>query len=188
MTRVGRLTVDDVADFPEEERFELLDGRVVRPVIPNIHQFHLTDAVFAVHENVPTGYLACHRLAVMVDRYNMPFVDVVGIRAKAAFDSPVAAADVVLAVEVLSNWSESLDRGMKMQLYARAGIPSYWLVDPLGDHITVTQFVLGQDGRYRRHLHTADVAVIDQPWPVTLDLPAMTAERDQIREMGRSAS
>ncbi len=35
-----------------------------------------------------------------------------------------------LVVEVLSPATASRDRGIKMQLYARYGIPHYWLVDP----------------------------------------------------------
>jgi len=33
-------------------------------------------------------------------------------------------------VEVLSPSTESVDRGRKMERYARAGVPHYWLLDP----------------------------------------------------------
>jgi Uma2 family endonuclease len=35
-----------------------------------------------------------------------------------------------LAVEVLSRSTEMRDRGRKMQLLARFGVPEYWIVDP----------------------------------------------------------
>jgi hypothetical protein len=45
--------------------------------------------------------------------------------------------------------------------------------------------VLGRDGRYRRQLHTADLVTVDQPWEITVDLPAMTRKRDWINEVAR---
>ncbi|MBL7262019.1 Uma2 family endonuclease [Paractinoplanes lichenicola] len=182
-----RLTIDDVEDFPEESRFELLDGKIVRPPPPfPIHQIHLADVMFALDAHVPRSCMISHRQAVLLDRHNMPFVDVAAIRVEAALTSPVPAVDVLVAVEVLSDWSESTDRALKKQLYARAAIPAYWLVDPLGDSVTVTQFRLDRNGHYRGRLHCADVAVIDQPWPVTLDLSAMTRTRNRIRAAARS--
>jgi Uma2 family endonuclease len=45
---------------------------------------------------------------------------------------PDEAIDVVpdLAVEVLSRSTEMRDRGRKMRLLARYGLPEYWLIDP----------------------------------------------------------
>jgi len=36
-----------------------------------------------------------------------------------------------LAVEVLSRSTEARDRGRKMRLLARFGVPEYWIVDPV---------------------------------------------------------
>jgi len=51
-----------------------------------------------------------------------------------------------LAVEVLSPGTLSIDRGVKLQLYARHGVPYYWIVDPEGRGIEA--YVLDQ-GAYR---------------------------------------
>lgn len=86
---------------------------------------------------------------------------------------------------MISAWSKEIDRETKMRLYARAGIPSYWLIDPLGDEVTLARFLLESDGSYRRRPHLAGVVTIDQPWAVTLDLPTMTRKRDRIRAVAR---
>ena len=53
---------------------------------------------------------------------------------KRALQDPLEAAYVVpdLAVEVLSRSTERRDRGRKMELLARYGLPEYWLIDPPG--------------------------------------------------------
>jgi len=42
----------------------------------------------------------------------------------------VAAADVVLVVEIVSPGSRGTDHVMKPHEYAKAGIANYWIVDP----------------------------------------------------------
>src|SRR5439155_1559146 len=49
-----------------------------------------------------------------------------------------------LAVEILSAWTASIDRQRKRQLYARYGVPFYWIVDP--DARAVEAHVLGPEG------------------------------------------
>jgi Uma2 family endonuclease len=51
-----------------------------------------------------------------------------------------------LVVEIVSPESEARDRATKFVEYEEAGIPEYWLIDPLRRE---TQFfLLGEDGRY----------------------------------------
>ena len=61
-----------------------------------------------------------------------------------------------LAVEVLSRSTEARDRGGKMEMYARFGVPEYWIVDPVGNTLEIyrlddRQYTLasrcGEDGR-----------------------------------------
>lgn len=49
-----------------------------------------------------------------------------------------------LAIEVLSPATTLIDRSTKHQLYARHGVPFFWLADPEGR--TVDAFVLGPQG------------------------------------------
>jgi Uma2 family endonuclease len=49
-----------------------------------------------------------------------------------------------LVVEILSPSTAQTDRHTKMQLYARHGVPWYWIVDP--DSRTVEVYALGEGG------------------------------------------
>ncbi len=55
-------------------------------------------------------------------------------------------ADVV--VEIVSPESSKRDRGDKMVEYEAAGVPEYWLFDPLRNAADI--WALGEDGRYHR--------------------------------------
>lgn len=71
-----------------------------------------------------------------------------------------------LVVEVVSPESISRDRGDKFMEYEAAGVPEYWLVDPLRDELTV--YRLNEDGRYRTAFQDetgrAESEVIDGFW------------------------
>jgi Uma2 family endonuclease len=51
-----------------------------------------------------------------------------------------------LVVEIVSPDSDRRDRGEKSLEYEAAGIPEYWLIDPLRSEALF--YVLGEDGRY----------------------------------------
>ena len=51
-----------------------------------------------------------------------------------------------LVVEVLSPKTRRVDKGTKLEIYQEAGVPEYWLVDPLSR--TVVFYRLGDAGVY----------------------------------------
>ena len=55
---------------------------------------------------------------------------------------------VDIAVEIVSPESTVRDRGDKFDEYEAAGVPEYWLFDPLRE--TADIYALGSDGRYHR--------------------------------------
>jgi Uma2 family endonuclease len=57
-------------------------------------------------------------------------------------DTLLDAADVRLAVEVVSPDSEVRDKERKPQIYAAAGIPHYWIVDREGQTTVVYAYDL----------------------------------------------
>ena len=59
-----------------------------------------------------------------------------------------------LVVEIVSPESNTRDRAEKLTEYEAAGIPEYWLIDPLREDAAFYQ--LSQDGRYRRGPIDAD--------------------------------
>ena len=58
-----------------------------------------------------------------------------------------------LLVEILSPSTERRDRIVKRELYARHGVPEYWLIDPYAKTIIV--LILGADGYDTRAVYGA---------------------------------
>ncbi|GAA1001921.1 hypothetical protein GCM10009555_107330 [Acrocarpospora macrocephala] len=85
----------------------------------------------------------------------------------------LAAAHVVIVVEVLSTWSARRDRVHKMGDYADAGIPHYWIVDfnKIGA-VSIDRYVLaGRNSPYihigTTHRDMGPIAVnITAPFPI----------------------
>jgi Uma2 family endonuclease len=83
------------------------------------------------------------------------------------------AADVLLAVEILSTGTRRVDRVLKLSEYAEAGIPQYWIVD-LDDPTSLLAYVL-VSGNYELSGEYTGVAALDVAGhPVSVDLPALT--------------
>jgi len=180
------LTVDDIVSLPEDLRYELIDGRLVlTPFALPLHQLLGAETAFAIRELCPEEFIINIEQAILIDRRNELRPDVVLIREEGACRSPVLPADVPLVVEVISKSSRTSDRELKLKKYAYAGIPSYWIIDPLAERVTFTQFCLDPDGVYERRHQTDELVTVDRPWEITLDLPAWTRKRDRIRRVAR---
>jgi Uma2 family endonuclease len=78
------------------------------------------------------------------------------------------AADMV--VEIVSPESTARDRGVKLVEYEAAGIPEYWLLDPL--HTEAVVYVLGKDGLYHPNSRDAEGRL------VSVVLPGLTLHPD----------
>ncbi|MCW3813543.1 Uma2 family endonuclease [Micromonospora sp. DR5-3] len=136
--------------------------------------------MLALRVNCPPEYLVSIDLSMRVDRRNEPRPDVVVIRRKHADRSPVPVEDALLAVEVVSPTSTFRDMYDKAKVYAHAGVRSYWVVDPLQERITLTEYALGAGREYDQLTHTEYLFVTERPWKVSVDLPALTARRNDL--------
>lgn len=76
--------------------------------------------------------------AVRLDRYNEPQPDIALLRPRADQyrTAPPLAEDVLLLIEVADS-SLRVDREVKAPLYARHGVPEYWVVDLAGRVVTL---------------------------------------------------
>jgi Uma2 family endonuclease len=74
-------------------------------------------------------------------------------------ESPPAASDVILVVEV-ADTSIKYDRGAKRRLYARAGIPEYWIVN-LPERV-IEVYIEPSGGSYKqtRKLHRGEMLTL----------------------------
>ncbi|MFD9287048.1 Uma2 family endonuclease [Streptomyces sp. NPDC060030] len=131
-------TVDDLFTLPDlPPHTELIDGSLV--FVSPQRKFHSTviDLLVAgLRSTAPPEVKIRREMTVVLDRRNGPEPDVSVVRSEADTkgmeQTSYAAADVLLAVEVVSPDSEARDREAKPHKYATAGIPHFWLVEMTG--------------------------------------------------------
>ncbi|ADI06672.1 hypothetical protein SBI_03551 [Streptomyces bingchenggensis BCW-1] len=131
----GGFTADDLDRIPDlPPHTELIDGSLVF-VSPqrSFHSLVMDVLVPALRAFAPMSLRVRREMSVVLNKKNRPEPDILVLRAEAvsaeAEETGFQAADVVLAVEVVSPESEDRDRQRKPQLYAEAGIPHFWLVE-----------------------------------------------------------
>lgn len=66
-----------------------------------------------------------------------------------------------LVAEILSPSTAERDRGLKLKLYRRQGVPEYWIVDPEAETVEVWDF-RGEEPRCRRFTDFLPVRVGDE--------------------------
>ncbi|MEU8077357.1 Uma2 family endonuclease [Catellatospora citrea] len=172
--------VDALRALPEGgPRYEVIGGSsIVSPSATGSHNV-LGRWIARILEdaNPGTEYVVGTGQPVTIDDRNEPWPDIVVHPAAYLDQSPFPVDGVQLMVEVVSPSSALRDTEIKRVLYARAGVPFYWVVvpDPDADTIALAELVL-EDGKYRFATHyTSGVFRTDQPWPVEIDLPALAA-------------
>ncbi|MGC4814227.1 Uma2 family endonuclease [Micromonospora sp. DT228] len=173
-------TVDDLGELPKDLPYELINGRLILPSPTAVHQDLCVRLLLTLRLNCPPEYLVSFDLSMGVDRRNEPRPDVVVIRRQHAGQSPVPVEDALLAVEVVSPTSTLRDMYDKAKVYAHAGIRSYWVVDPLQERVTLTEYTLGANREYEQVAHTEDLFVTERPWKVSVDLPALTSRKNDL--------
>jgi Uma2 family endonuclease len=174
-------TYDDLQRAREtrDEHLELIEGEIIVTPSPS-----------------PLHQLVVHRLAVLLDRAIVE--SGLGLVLESPLDVFLAARNVFqpdlivllrdriqlvgsamiesapsLAVEVISPSTSAYDRVTKRDVYARFGVPEYWLVDP--DAKTVAIFSDPQDGRYKAEQTVSDVAISATIPGLSADLKALFA-------------
>jgi Uma2 family endonuclease len=130
-------TVDDLFTLPElPPHTELIDGSLV--FVSPQRRFHgrMIDLLMVgLRRTAPTEMTVEREMTVELDHRNGPEPDISVVRTAAITgleQTSFQAADVLLAVEVISPDSEARDRGAKPAKYAAAGIPNFWLVERVG--------------------------------------------------------
>jgi hypothetical protein len=88
--------------------------------------------------------------------------------------SVLDASDVLMVVEVVGRDHGAADRVLKPQLYARSRIPYSLLIDHDAPFASAEMII---SGRYYEYASAGDGAVLrlDEPFPLQLDLAAVTA-------------
>lgn len=157
------LTVADRLAMPDEgPLYELIDGMLVAVVPADVRHTYVASAVRDVLRQAappeliviqaPTGAIIDDTTWVEPDVFVAP---------RSTLDEQYFRGVPLLAVEVLSPSNRLYDLTTKFNRYERAGVPSYWVVDPNELRLIAWDLV---DGRY---VQVADVAA-DGRWTASL--------------------
>jgi Uma2 family endonuclease len=174
------LTLEEWEALPETDgvRLELVEGVIAVSPAPRFK--HLRAAMrlgTRLDDQLPADLVAVTEGEVVI--VDQPLTvrrpDVLVTRTTLYEPNParVAATDVLLAIEVLSDGTRRVDRVLKFVEYAEAGIPQYWMVD-VDEPANLLAYVL-VDGTYELSGEHSGTAALDVAGhPVTVDLPALT--------------
>jgi len=175
-------TTADLHALPDEQRWELIDGSLhVSPSATIDHNAVARWIAQALEDSAPEAFVVGTDQSATIDQHNEPRPDVIVAPADYLQQSPFPMEGARLVVEVISPTSVLRDTETKRGLYARAGVPTYWIVVPDTDKPTISlaELVLDEPGgQYRFATHyTSDVFETQTPWPVRIDLPKLIAKR-----------
>jgi Uma2 family endonuclease len=170
----GAFTYADLERAPEDNyRYEIIDGALLVSAAPGrLHQravgrlYKLLDAACPPDREV---LVAPFEVVLAEDTVFQPDV-LVASRSRLTDKNLPGPPD--LAVEVLSHSTRLIDLNLKKARLQRAGVPCYWVVDPVArpQECRLTAWELDADGHYQR---VADVIGekeyhTDRPFPVTV--------------------
>lgn len=132
-----RFTADDyqrmgqVGILSRHDRVELIDGEIVAmtPIGPR-HAACVDRATRIFVTSVGHAAIVRVQSSVRLDFFTEPEPDLVLLRPRADFYASAhpGPADILLIVEVADS-SIDYDREFKSRVYARSGVPEYWVVD-----------------------------------------------------------
>jgi len=171
-------TVDDLFTLPDlPPHTELIDGSLVFVSAQRDFRSVVIDLLVSeLRRTAPDELKVRREMTVVIDRRNGPEPDISVVRAearKSREQTYYRAADVLLAIEVVSPDSEARDRDSKPHKYAAAGIPHFWLVDMAGQdkHPVVQVYELGEaTGTYALTGIYHDHVKITVPYGIDIDL------------------
>jgi Uma2 family endonuclease len=132
-----RFTVEDYHRMGEagilgtDDRVELIEGQIVEmPPIGSPHGGTVNALIHLFSKTVGDRAIVAAQNPVRLSDISEPEPDFMLLRPRPDFyrGSHPTPADVLLLIEV-ADTSVEFDRSVKLPLYARTGIPEYWLVD-----------------------------------------------------------
>ncbi|GAB1689239.1 Uma2 family endonuclease [Krasilnikovia sp. M28-CT-15] len=174
----GGWTTDDLETLPEDGlRRELLDGvLLVSPTPTTAHQVIAARLMVALEQTCPPDLQATQRVEVRISSRQSFIPDVLVTTDAAARRNPqhFRPHEVVLAVEIVSPTSQSMDRITKPALYAAAEIPYFWSVET-DDGIAVHTMKIDPLAEVYRPSGTfGDMIDVAEPWAIKIPISVLT--------------
>ncbi|WP_067846280.1 Uma2 family endonuclease [Nocardia lijiangensis] len=171
------LTMADWAELPEDtsSHIELQEGVLI--VSPRPKRQHVRAGYRLARQlepQLPAGLESLIEFEVCVDAGAEPTVrgpDLVLTQTDGPEDR-LAASDALLVVEIISPGSRRTDTVTKPFEYAAAGIPHYWVIDPVAP-ISLTAYRLAGEFGYLESPAVTGEFVTTVPFPLRIDLDAL---------------
>jgi Uma2 family endonuclease len=174
----GGWTTDDLDDLPDDGfRRELLDGvLLVSPSPTDVHQIIAMRLGVALEESCPPDLQVTQGVEVRISQRRSFIPDVLVATDEAAQRRArhYAPFEVVLAVEIVSPTSQSMDRITKPALYAAAGIPNYWCIETDGGIAVHAYRIDREHGTYRPVGSFTDKISVAEPWSIEVPVAKLT--------------
>ena len=169
------LTRADLATMPDDgHRYELIDGTLIVTPSPSRAHQHAAASLVRLLINPPAG------LDLLFAPFDIPLADDTVLQPDVVVVTSVEDVrragdpELVLAVEVLSPSTRLIDLNLKKARLEQAGIPFYWVVDPLEPMFIAWEL---RDGAY------VEVARIhgEETWSATLPYAVTICPADLVR-------
>ena len=157
-------TYERYYQLEDEERYEVLDGELLMVPAPDTrHQdaqreLGLRLGHFVAEHNAGKMFFSPTDVVLAENQVVQP--DLVFIRAERVAQIVTARAVMGppdLVVEILSPSSLQRDRHQKLELYARSGVPEFWIVDPANRSIEV---LVLEEGKYTAFSVAAETGAV----------------------------
>lgn len=158
--------LDDLLAAPDDGyRYEVIDGALVVNPAPAWRHQEISANLREVLRGAATPDLIVLPAAVwLIGPGQVPEPDLL-VTERSKLGEIAVEGTPMLAVEILSPSNRGSDLVRKRALYAEAGCPNYWIVDPAGPSITVLQL---DQGAYTEVavVQGSALLAVDQPFPV----------------------
>ncbi len=177
LDHVGPWTEEEFLALPDDRRVELLDGGLlVSPHPGGRHQRMSSQLWHALGRAAPDWLEVLEAINVRVGPDRILIPDLVVVTNPGLDLTTWDPADIVMTVEIVSPGSAAVDRTIKPQLYAAAGIEHYLRIE-LGKPGPRSVAYRLQRGRYAEVASSAPGATLrlTDPFPVELDLAELAA-------------
>ncbi len=157
--KAGHFTYGDYCDWPEDERWELIDGvaYAMTPAPSRLHQDFVIDLGAQIHGHLKDRgckiYVApfdvrfphSDEADAQIDTVLQPDVAVICDPSKLDDKGCRGAPDWV--IEILSPSTAARDMIQKRGVYERHGVREYWIVDPTNRLLTIYRLEAGSFGK-----------------------------------------
>lgn len=154
----------------DSRRYEIVDGRllITGPQPPAHHAAVLALMVLLKNACPPDLLVAVGSVAFRPTTHTTLRPDVLVCHR----DAPVIQPPL-LAVEVLSPATRTTDVVLKRSLYEQHGVPSYWLLDPTNQELTILELTpTGYE--CQAVVQSEETVDVTQPFPLTLTPATLT--------------